>query len=96
LFEQDEIVPQGMIFQPQILMTAGSLGVGAGAPAGGAPPAAAPMPPPVAPPPRPPSQATPSNLSLDHLLMLANLTNSAADWTAPPLSTSGMPEIPSS
>ena len=80
-----------MIFQPQTLMRAGSVPIGAGGPPA-APPAAAPLPPPpVALPPRPPSQGTPSNLSLDHLLMLANLTNSATDWTVPPLSTSGTP-----
>ncbi len=83
---------QAVIFQPQNLMGAGSMSVGAAAPAGGAVPAVAAMPPPPpARPPQLPSQATPSNLSLDHLLMLANLTNSAADWTTPALNSAGMP-----
>ncbi|BDA44646.1 hypothetical protein COCOBI_06-1230 [Coccomyxa sp. Obi] len=87
---------KAMIFQPpSLLPTVGSLGMGMTPPAAAALPAAGSMQqPPPAPQPqqpaRPPAQlqATPSNLSLDHLLMLANLTNSATDWSSTPLSSS--------
>lgn len=87
-----------MIFQPQSLLpTVGSMGMPPTAAAAQLPAAgsmqqpAAPQPAPApALPARPPAQlqATPSNLSLDHLLMLANLTNPATDWSNPPLSSS--------
>jgi hypothetical protein len=60
-----------------------SMGTGGQARMG--PPAPAALPPPLPPAAhmRPTSQPAPSNLSLDHILMLANLTNSPADFSSP-------------
>lgn len=83
-----ELFVQEMVFQPQPLLGAGSLATQQQQqqeqpPAVAAFSAATGM--------GQPPQGTPSNLSLDHLLMLANLTNNATDWAAHPPSSAGTP-----